>query len=61
MSFNYKNYSSANHIGIYIGPDEMLHSGGKPGDRTEIISIAEWAEDNNNSDVVYTRLIETNN
>jgi cell wall-associated NlpC family hydrolase len=61
VSFNYKNYSSAYHIGIYIGPDEMLHSGGKPGDRTEIISIAEWAEDNNNSDVVYTRLIETNN
>jgi len=61
VSFNYKNYSSAYHIGIYIGPDEMIHSGGKPGDRTEIISISEWAEDNNNSDVVYTRIIETNN
>jgi peptidoglycan endopeptidase LytE len=61
VSFNYKNYSSAYHIGIYIGPDEMIHAGGKPGDRTEIISISEWAKDNSNSDVMYTRIIETNN
>jgi cell wall-associated NlpC family hydrolase len=61
VSFNYKNHSSAYHIGIYIGPDEMLHSGGRPGDRTEIISITEWAKWNNNSDVMYTRIIETNN
>ena len=61
VSFNYQNYGSAYHIGIYIGPDEMIHAGGKPGDRTEIISIAEWAEDNSNSNVTYTRLIETNN
>jgi cell wall-associated NlpC family hydrolase len=61
VSFNYRSYGSAYHIGIYIGPDEMIHAGGKPGDRTEIISIAEWAEDNSNSNVTYTRLIETNN
>jgi cell wall-associated NlpC family hydrolase len=61
VSFNYKNYSSAYHIGIYLGPDEMIHSGGKPGDRTEIISISDWAKDNSNSDVIYTRIIETNN
>lgn len=61
VSFSYSNYSSAYHIGIYVGPDEMLHAGGKTGDRTKIISISEWAEDNNNSDVVYTRIIETNN
>jgi peptidoglycan endopeptidase LytE len=61
VSFNYKNYSSAYHIGIYIGPDEMIHAGGKPGDRTEIISISDWAKDNSNSDVMYTRIIETNN
>jgi cell wall-associated NlpC family hydrolase len=61
VSFNYRSYGSAYHIGIYIGPDEMIHAGGKPGDRTEIISISEWAEDNSNSDVTYTRLIETNN
>ena len=61
VSFNYQSYGSAYHIGIYIGPDQMIHAGGKPGDRTEIISIAEWAEDNSNSNVTYTRLIETNN
>lgn len=51
----------AYHIGIYLGPDEMLHSGGKPGDRTEIRSISGWAEDNWDSTIVYTRIIETNN
>jgi cell wall-associated NlpC family hydrolase len=61
VSFNYQGYGSAYHIGIYIGPDEMIHAGGKPGDRTEIISISEWAEDNSNSNVTYTRLIKTNN
>jgi cell wall-associated NlpC family hydrolase len=61
VSFNYRSYGSAYHIGIYIGPDEMIHAGGKPGDRTEIISISEWAKDNSNSNVTYTRLIETNN
>lgn len=59
VSFNYRNSRGAYHIGIYLGPDEMIHSGGKPGDRTEIISISEWAEDNNNSEFVYTRIIET--
>ena len=61
VSFNHKNYSNAYHVGIYIGPDEMLHSGGRPGDRTEIRSIIDWAKDNGGSEVVYTRIIETNN
>ena len=61
VSFNHKNRKDAYHIGIYLGPDEMIHSGGKPGDRTEIRSISGWAEDNWGSEVVYTRIIETNN
>jgi cell wall-associated NlpC family hydrolase len=61
VSFNYRGSSSAYHSGIYLGPDEMIHAGGKPGDRTEIISISEWAEDNANSEIIYTRIIETNN
>jgi cell wall-associated NlpC family hydrolase len=61
VSFNHKGWKNAYHIGIYIGPDEMLHSGGKPGDRTEIRSITNWSEVNGNSEVVYTRIIETNN
>lgn len=61
VSFNYKSYGSAYHIGIYVGPDEMIHAGGKPGDRTEIRSIKDWAKDNGNSEITYTRIIETNN
>jgi peptidoglycan endopeptidase LytE len=61
VSFNYQSYGSAYHIGIYIGPDEMIHAGGKPGDRTEIRSIKNWSKANGNSEVTYTRIIETNN
>jgi cell wall-associated NlpC family hydrolase len=61
VSFNYQSYGSAYHIGIYVGPDEMIHAGGKPGDRTEIVSIKRWAKGNGNSEVTYTRIIETNN
>jgi cell wall-associated NlpC family hydrolase len=61
VSFNYQSYGSAYHIGIYIGPDEMIHAGGKPGDRTEIRSIKGWSKDNGNSGITYTRIIETNN
>ena len=61
VSFNHVGWKNAYHIGIYVGPDEMLHSGGKPGDRTEIRSISDWAKVNGNSEVVYTRILETNN
>jgi cell wall-associated NlpC family hydrolase len=61
VSFNHQSYGGAYHIGIYIGPDEMIHAGGKPGDRTEIRSISGWAKDNGGSEIAYTRLIETNN
>ena len=61
VSFNFKGSRSAYHIGIYIGPDEMIHAGGKRGDRTEIRSISGWAEDNGGSEITYTRIIETNN
>jgi cell wall-associated NlpC family hydrolase len=61
VSFNHRGWKNAYHIGIYLGPDQMIHSGGKPGDRTEIRSIVGWAKDNGNSEVVYTRIIETNN
>jgi cell wall-associated NlpC family hydrolase len=61
VSFNYKGRKSAYHIGIYLGPDQMIHSGGKPGDRTEIRSISDWSKSNGNSEVVYTRIVDTNN
>jgi len=61
VSFNHRGWNSAYHIGIYLGPDSMLHSGGKTGDRAEIRSISDWAMDNGGSEVVYTRILETNN
>lgn len=61
VAFTYKGSSRAFHTAIYTGPDEMLHSGGKRGDRTEITSISRWAKGNGNVEVTYTRLIETNN
>jgi cell wall-associated NlpC family hydrolase len=61
VSFNHRSYGSAYHIGIYIGPDQMIHAGGKPGDRTAIRSIKDWAKDNGGSGIKYTRIVETNN
>ena len=61
VSFNHQSYGSAYHIGIYTGPDEMIHAGGKPGDRTQLRSIKGWARDNGGSEITYTRIIETNN
>jgi cell wall-associated NlpC family hydrolase len=57
VSFSYMGYSSAYHVGIYLSPDSMLHSGGQKGDRTEIRSISDFA--GSYSKVTYTRLIET--
>ena len=61
VSFAHAGRTSAYHIGIYIGPDQMVHSGGKPGTKTEIRSITDWAKVNGNSEIAYTRIIETNN
>lgn len=61
VAFTYKGSKSAYHVGIYVGPNEMIHAGGKRGDRTEIVSIKEWAKGNGNTVVTYTRVIETNN
>jgi len=61
VAFTHKGYSRAFHTAIYTGPDEMLHSGGKRGDKTEITSISKWAKGNANAVVTYTRIVETNN
>lgn len=61
VAFTYQNSSRAFHTAIYVGGGEMLHSGGKRGDRTEITSISQWAKGNGNVTVTYTRLVETNN
>ena len=61
VAFTYQGSSRAFHTAIYTGPDEMLHSGGKRGDRTEITSISRWAKGNGNVEVTYTRIVDTNN
>ncbi len=61
VSFTYRGSKSAYHVGIYVGPNEMIHAGGRRGDRTEIVSINGWAKANGNTSVAYTRVIETNN
>lgn len=45
------------HTGIWLAPDTMIHSGGREGDRTEIIPISTFEP---GSTVTYTRLIDTN-
>jgi cell wall-associated NlpC family hydrolase len=61
VAFTYQGSSRAFHTAIYVGGGEMLHSGGKRGDRTEITSIKGWAKGNANAVVTYTRIVETNN
>lgn len=61
VAFTYQGASRAFHTAIYVGGGEMLHSGGKRGDRTEITSIARWGKGNNDATITYTRIIETNN
>jgi cell wall-associated NlpC family hydrolase len=61
VAFTYRGSTRAFHTGIVVGPDDMLHSGGKRGDKTEITSISRWSKSNGNSTVTYTRIVETNN
>lgn len=61
VAFTFQGQTRAFHTAIYVGGGEMLHSGGKRGDRTEITSISRWAQGNSNAVVTYTRLVETNN
>lgn len=55
--FKYNGRSSAYHVGIYLYPDTMIHSGGEAGDATSIVSISRFA--GNHSQVIYKRVIDT--
>jgi cell wall-associated NlpC family hydrolase len=61
VGFTYRGSTRAFHTAIYVGGGDMLHSGGKRGDKTEITSVARWAKGNGNVEVTYTRIVETNN
>lgn len=58
VAFGWKNYSGAQHVGIYIGNGKMIHAA-SPGHRTAIISVKKWAKMNWNTKVTYTRFIKT--
>jgi cell wall-associated NlpC family hydrolase len=57
VSFGYKGYRGAWHIGIYIGDGKMIHSP-RRGLRTRIQSVDSFGARYN--EVKYTRIIETN-
>jgi cell wall-associated NlpC family hydrolase len=61
VAFTHRGSNGAFHTAIYTGPDEMLHSGGKRGDKTEITSISKWGKGNGDVVITYTRIVETNN
>lgn len=60
VAFSWGKYPGAFHVGIYIGNGNMVHSGGKRGEATEIVNIKKWAKGNGSSvRITYTRILET--
>jgi peptidoglycan DL-endopeptidase CwlO len=57
VAFTYKGSQSAYHVGIYLGPDTMIHAGGGKGDYTSIVRISKFA--GSYSSITYTRIIQT--
>jgi cell wall-associated NlpC family hydrolase len=58
--FGWSGVYDTQHSAIYIGDGLMIQAGGKPGDVTNIMSVDKWADENNNTYVTYTRILETN-
>jgi cell wall-associated NlpC family hydrolase len=54
--FGWAGQHMTQHSGIYIGDGLMIHSGGKEGDVTSIVSVDKWAKWNGNTAVTYTRV-----
>lgn len=55
--YDYQNNAKTyDHAGIYVGDGKMIHSGGKKGDRTELVDVRGYAPD---AKIVYIRLLET--
>ena len=57
VAFSYKGSKGAYHVGIYLGKDKMLHSGGKSGQVTSVASIKSWG--GSYSKITYVRFIES--
>jgi cell wall-associated NlpC family hydrolase len=56
VAVSYSGSSKYYHVGIYIGDNQMIHAGFKPGTRTEIISLDSPAF--NSSNFTFKRIIE---
>ena len=56
--FGWQGRSRAQHAGLYVSQDTMIHSGGRSGYRTEVESISKWAGMNGNTKVLYIRVLE---
>ena len=56
VSFGWTGYEGADNVGIYIGNGLMIHAGGGPGERTNIMKVSDFAESNWNTLVTYTRI-----
>jgi D-gamma-glutamyl-meso-diaminopimelic acid endopeptidase CwlS/peptidoglycan endopeptidase LytE len=55
VAFTYKGTNSAYHVGIYLGPDKMIHAGNRRGFQTSIVSISKFG--GKYSKVTYTRVL----
>jgi cell wall-associated NlpC family hydrolase len=56
VAFSYVNSKKYYHVGIYIGNNEIIHAGFKPGTRTEVIPLD--SPSFKNSKITFVRIIE---
>jgi cell wall-associated NlpC family hydrolase len=56
VAFSHMSSSKYYHVGIYIGNNEIIHAGFKPGRKTEVISLD--SPSFKNSEITFVRVIE---
>jgi cell wall-associated NlpC family hydrolase len=56
VAFSHMSSTKYYHVGIYIGNNEIIHAGFKPGRRTEVISLDDPSF--KNSEITFVRVIE---
>jgi cell wall-associated NlpC family hydrolase len=56
VAFSHMSSTKYYHVGIYIGNNEIIHAGFKPGRRTEVIALDDPSF--KNSEITFVRVIE---